>query len=887
MCPEARGNVSLETHMDVLSPTMMTGRLIGRDADLQRVLGLLDAGARVVTLWGPAGVGKTRLARACIEPASALGFGAVWFCDLTSATTTAGVASVVSDALDVRVETIEQLGRALGARGRALVILDNVEQVVGDAATLTAAWLASATDASFLVTSRETLRLGDEIVYEVAPLPVTEAGELFVDRMRAAGRQSQPGDAKLVDAIVQRLDGLPLAVELAAAQAQFLGLSELLARLPQLAILDGDRRDVGERQRTLRGALDWSWRLLPTNEQAALAQCAVFRGGFTLAAAEAVLDVGTPALNVLRALYRRSLVQTRELGYTLLVEVREYAAEHLAARSDAKATRDRHAAYFAAGTSATAFEQENLLEAHRHARSTDPVLAARIALVLEPLLLARGPFELLRQLFDDVDQAALDDRLLALVLHGRALAHRRLGDSDAAFADFDRALGIVKRSEDRALEASLLCERGRWLAEQSQCAAAIPLLEEALALARRTGDRLIESEALTNLGQAMWYDGKLVAAEGFYHRAAPLARAEKNRALEGRILANIGLLAFERGDLAPFFEAVSAARQLVRDAGDQRYAAVLTMDLALGLEEAGRSDEADRLMEEALVALREAGDVVGEGHCTANLGWIDQMRRGAGAGRAHFERALMLLDGAGIGWADGLVRASLAAVAATHDRVEEARVWIAEAEREMASVGDPRLHDAARLHYSHLELALARRDEVTGDHAKAASRRETVMALIAREPTDPDSNRTGTRCARALVERALAGGTLEDERPSDRSIATAPPLDALLVARDAIRFRPPNGQWVDLSRRKPLRRVLAALVATTTELATDDLLRAGWPGEHVSPQAGSARVHVAIATLRRLGLGGLLRHNADGYVLDRESVPIATDVDAVIEVRVS
>lgn len=915
---ESAGEPLLVGNVKMNKRISSTTGLVGRDGDLHRVQALLDAGARIVTLWGPAGVGKTRLARACSR--APVGFDASWFVDLSAVVDRTGVVAAVSNIVGVVMQPsseerfAEQLGRALAARGRVLLVLDNFEQIVADAAALVARWSAVAADVTFLITSRETLAVGDEVVYEVLPLTPSAACELFAARALAAGRAVTPADLLLIEQIVNRLDCLPLAVELAAAQLPLLGVAELLSRLPQLELFDSGRRDVDDRQRTTRGALDWSWRLLSSAEQLALAQCSVFRGGFTLAAAEATLvseSTEPTAASTLRALHRRSLVQSKvveggEVRFWLLFAVREFAAEQLAktttsAEAAARARiaiRDRHAAYYADAAEQWApralgpdggdmlrrlgLERDNLLDAHAYALTCNPALAIRIGLALEPLLLAHGPIELLRRLIDEALRAAgeVEDPLLGKALRVRALAARRLGDSAGALADFDRALEIARRLGDPRLEASLLCEHGRWVADQGQCTAAIVQLEAALTLAIKAGDRGLETEVLTNLGHTMWYSGKLAAAEAFYRRALPLAQATGNAPSEGRIVANMGFLAYERGDLGPFIASIQAARTLVLRAGDQRYAAMLTMRLALGISEQGRTNEADQLFAESMAGLRAAGDIVGEGHGLANVGW-EEMRSGRGLGRAHFERALILLDGAHIGWADGLVRATLAAIAAIEDRINDARELIAQAERYMATVTDPRLRDAAHLHYAHLELALARRAQALGDEAQAAQLHASVRALLASEPTDPDSSRSDVRLARLILERALScEGIAAAVTPPD---PTGLADQALWVARDAAGFRPPGGTWIDISRRKPLRRILAALVAAEGELAIEDLLRAGWPGENVSPQAGAARVHVAVATLRRLGLGATLGRRESGYYLDRR-IPIVSDVQRTMQV---
>lgn len=887
--------------------------LVGRQTDLQRIQSLLDAGARILTLWGPAGVGKTRLARACARHAA--GFSARWFVDLCAATDWCGVATAVSQALGVALQPLsedgagEQLGRALAGRGRVLLVLDNFEQVIADAAGLLARWSAIAADATLLITSREILALGDEVVHEVVPLAPEAACALFAIRARAAGRPVAPADQPLVEQIVSRLDGLPLVVELAAAQVPFLGVTGLRSRLSDLEILDSGRRDLDARQRTLRGALDWSWRLLSRGEQRALAQCSVFRGGFTLAAAEATL-VGEPGaestIAVLRALHRRSLVQSRvveggEVRCSLLFAVRDFAAEHLARTELAvegpagAAIRDRHAVYFADAAGAwaeralgpdgkdmlrrLAIERDNLLAAHAHAVTRDPALAIRIGLALEPLLLAHGPLDVLWRLVDEALRVA---GTADHALRGRALRARPGGPPAGRFGERDRRLR--SRARDRAPDRRATPRGER--AERARVVGrgAGPLRRggrparggaRARGRGRRSRDRdrgprqpglrdVVRGQAhrrraILPSGAAPGPGDRQRRARGAHHREHGVARlrARRSRALRRQLAGRAGARARGRRP---------APRREADDEPGARCGG------------AGHVDEADRLFAQSLAGLRAAGDVVGEGHCLANVGW-EEMRSGRGHGRAHFERALTLLDAAHIGWASGLVRATLAGIAATEDRVDEARDLIEQAQRFMASVADPRLHDTARLHYAHLDLALARRAQAQGDDALAARLRASVRALLAREPTDPDSGRSDARLARLVLERALAAAAIEAPPAGPEPAMTDE--HALLIARDATAFRPPHGAWVDLSRRKPLRRILAALMSAG-EVTTEELLRIAWPGERVSAQAGAARVHVAISTLRRLGLGAALGRGATGYYLDRRN-PMVTDVQAPMQ----
>lgn len=870
---------------------MMATNLIGRAGDLERIHALIDAGERLITLWGPAGVGKTSLARACATPTTP-------FVDLTAARDWSGVMTTVADVLGAPLpqcsgpKAIEHLARVVAARGRVLIVLDNFEQVVADSAAPLGAWSTLCPQATFLVTSREKLLLGAEVIHEVTPLAPRAASELFVARALAAGHASIAEDAPAIEEIVRQLDGLPLAIELAAAQMPVLGAAELVARLPLLEIFDGGRRDVDARHRTLRGALDWSWRMLGGEEQVALAEISVFRGGFTLAAAEATLSCGAAnVLPTLRSLHRRALVQARrteggEVRYSLLFEVRAFAAERLAAMGEAGVSmRARHATYFVEAATRWAsearrghsadrwrhlsIERENLIGAHGFSTSGAPENALRIALALEPLLLLRGPLSLLARLVDEVTttEAEVAPALLGRALCARALAAWRQGEAACALAEFDRALAIARRISDRHLEAVVLNERGRSVTEQSLSKAAVVQLEDALALAVSVGDRDLECEVLANLGHAMWYDGQFAAAEAFFLRARPLSRASANPALEGRVLAQLAFLALDRGRPEEAMPDLEIARTLFRRAGNHRYAAILTMDLAIGASDLGRIEEADALFAEALGTLREAGDSVGEGHCLANIGW-EEIRHRRGLGRAHFERALVVLEGAGIGWAEGLICATLAAIEATEDNIDAARVMMARARRGMETVGDLRLHDAARMHYLHVDLALARRARLDGDDALAARLHAEVSAHLAQCSSEPDDERSDCRFARLFLERALAGELRAGE--------AAVPANALLVAREATAFRAPGHVWVDLSRHKVLRRILSALVHRE-HLTVDELLQEAWPDERVSPRSGASRVHVGVATLRRLGLGALLARGPKGYYLDR-SIPIVTDV---------
>ena len=357
-----------------------TTPLVGRDDDAAAVSDLVRAeGVRLVTLTGPGGVGKSRLA---VEVAQRLGPGfedGVRFVELGSVRAAELVTAAIAAALGLNTSggaLITDLKSYLRAR-RLVLVLDNFEQVMG-AAPLVAELLGAAPGVMALVTSRMVLRLSGEHEFPVPPLPVPPIGaggdaadvqrcasvRLFVQRAQAAsaGFELTSGNAGAVAEICRRLDGLPLAIELAAARVRLLPPQALLARLDdRMGLLTGGARDLPERQQTLRNTLDWSFDLLSGGEQALFARLGVFAGTFDLPAAEAVgtaaADPAVPGraghvMDTLGSLVDSSLVQPQtrdgEPRFGLLETIREYALERLRDGADWREAHDRHAAYFRA-----------------------------------------------------------------------------------------------------------------------------------------------------------------------------------------------------------------------------------------------------------------------------------------------------------------------------------------------------------------------------------------------------------------------------------------------------------------------------------------------------------------------------------------------------------
>ncbi|HZW41215.1 MAG TPA: DUF4062 domain-containing protein, partial [Agromyces sp.] len=365
----AEADVPMEGRVEL--PAALTA-IIGREREVETVVDLLaDDDVRLVTITGAGGIGKSRLS---IEAANRVRDrfpGGIVFVDLAPVTDPQLVPAAIANALGIRDlgdGTLDEKLRMAVRDRRMLLLLDNVEQVV-DAAPAIRALLTDAPLLTALATSRILLRLIGEHGVELGPLALPDLSHganvaralaapsvsLFVERVRAAKPDFEltPDNVEDVERICIALDGVPLAIELAAARARVLAPSEMLDRLDQrLLALGGGVRDLPERQRTLRSTIEWSTQLLSPSEQELLTRLGLFAGGFTLDAAEwiaaGILDADT--LDDLGALVDGSLVRQQDRGdravFTMLSTVREYALERLSERSDATALRDRHAQYF-------------------------------------------------------------------------------------------------------------------------------------------------------------------------------------------------------------------------------------------------------------------------------------------------------------------------------------------------------------------------------------------------------------------------------------------------------------------------------------------------------------------------------------------------------------
>jgi predicted ATPase len=890
------------------------GALVGRAALLEQLHEALCAGERLITLTGPGGVGKTRLAtelawRIQGDPAEQ-GDG-VHFCDLSEARDASGVGDALARALNLPLFLADggapdvEVSRGLAGRGRVLVVLDNFEQVAAHAAETVGQWVDSAREARFVVTSRERLRLPLELAIEIEPLAVPEqraeveavlaspAVQLYL--ARAARRRgpggaagSTPQELHTIGALVRRLEGIPLAVELCACRAGLLSARQLLAEISRG--LDRSRstaRGRPSRHATLRAAVQWSWDLLDPGEQRALARLSVLRGGFDLGAAEALIGgEGVEPLDVLEALREKSLLRARSDGgvegearLSLLESVRLFAAEWLEASGERGEAERAHAVWFASlgdelaralddgdergARERSSLELENLSAAAERSFDAAPGLSARAILGLEATLTVTARFDLAAGLSARAVGAALDAgderlRARALRMRGEVLRRRNLADAER---DLRAALHIAEALGDAPLAARLWGSLGAICREQGRYDEAARLLGCALSLAEGASPRG-EALARLELSSLRRRAGALDEAVSHAERALAASRTLGNVQLEGRALLLIGLAHDDQGRLEPALVAIEAALEKLRAAQDRWQEEVALNAAGLLHDELGRPLEARACFDEALAICTELGFRAGAAIITGSLGWLDAAAGRLDAAAGRFLQAMAFSDEVGHVIARTHSRASLGAIEAMRGRTDAAERAFADAEACLREAPSPSARTSIETLRGLLDVARARAAD-RGGPAASAHLAEARRRLEAARRAPGPSQSGDVRLAVRVLARALG----------DAPTTPAPQEPGwLCVSEGCVVFQIEGGEPVDLARHGTLRRVLDALVRARRDapgqpLDAATLFAASWPGERIGMRAARNRLYVALSKLRKLGLSGVLSSRDDGYLI--------------------
>lgn len=605
-----------------------SGPIVGRRGETAAALELLARpDVRLVTLLGPGGSGKTRLALEIAADAITRYRDGVWLVLLASIRDGSLQGGEIARVLDIEPaagERVEQTLVSVLAERELLLVLDNAEHLPQTGA-LVAELLAGAPTLKVLCTSREPLRIRAEQRMEVGPLQPEDASELFLVRARAVrpDLSLDDEDRAAIDQICARLDGLPLALELAAARVAMFKPAALEARLAERLSLPAAIRDLPERQQTLRATIDWSYRLLTAEERGVFDSLAPFIGGVRLDAAESIW--GADALDLVLSLAEKNLLRRREdrdgeTRFWMLETVREFASQRCAEDATADASADRHAEYYRelAATAAPFLttsdqarwldrlddEQANLRAAMDRYMRVAPAQAlamaasliwfwetrgymheslGRLSAVLESTqgegndravaLFGAGrmaahigdPAAAERSLTESaqIARAVGNTRFAALALSNLVWAYQLLGDEKRGGAAAEAAAELARSSGDDWLLSTVLNNEGDMFASRGEFDRARPLFEESLAIRRVIGDPRLLAISAANLAPLLLGAGDLDAAEALLAEGLGHAEAIAHGPLIMSLLSTIAVAALQRTDLAGAQECLTAASEAV------------------------------------------------------------------------------------------------------------------------------------------------------------------------------------------------------------------------------------------------------------------------------------------------------------------------------------
>ena len=714
---------------EVKLPTFRSS-FVGRALDMARLNTLVQEGAQLVTVRGVGGLGKSRLAVEWARMAVDVFTGGVFFCDLAEARSTQALCIEVARVLDLPLgqgDPVRTLGHALGSRGATLVILDNFEQLVSAAPALSA-WLDAAPEVMFVVTSRQALRLEGERVVDVQPLGTrgdgSEAVELFIERARQVRPSYVPSDEAraAIAELVTALDGLPLAIELAAARARAMSPTRMTSRLSQrFKLLRSTRRDAIDRQATLEATLNWSWELLEPVEKAVFIQCAVFQGSFSLEAAEAVIDLSMfpedPwVVDLLESLVDKSLIRLSSKGrdeerYAMFLSVHEYAAARLKEGLVApdgevrdRAVRGRHLDFYAPYG-----EREFVERVGRERRTLDELVlerdnlnvaldaalalgrpqgAERCALALCAALEHRGPYSEGLALIDRVLAVEPpEDALRARLLISAGTLARSAGQPERALERFEAALRLARALNLEWLQSRALFGLGAVQRVLGQREEAQQSYERSLTLGRQLGDKVLEGQALYGLG-FVWRDmGQTERALEAFQGCQRLAHKARHLLLEGSALQGIGWMHGDLGRLEQARESYLACQQIARAIGHKLLEGSVLSGQGYVLKDQGRPGQALNAFAACLKLSREIGHTSLEATTLHGLGTVLADQGLWADAEDRYRACVRLSHGAGLKHVECYALSGLGYILMVQGRLDEARSAYASCVEQAQAVG--------------------------------------------------------------------------------------------------------------------------------------------------------------------------------------------------------
>ena len=696
-------------------------------------------GARLLTLTGIGGVGKTRLAIAAAELVADTFPDGIVFVDLAPLRDPSLVLPAIALRLGIderdKLPLSERLVAALQPR-RVLLVLDNFEHLL-PALDAILGLLEACPHAVVMATSRVPLRVRGEREYRMAPLEVPAASApmevllrspsvaLFWDRARATGADWSETTERVVTVaeICRRLDGLPLAIELAAAWSRVLPPEAILARLEQrLSLLVGGPRDLPARQRTMRDAITWSYDLLASDEQRLLRRLAVFVGGSTLAAVTAVAGEGaeeTAVLTGLAGLVDRCLLRPAVVGdvgeaeprLTMLETLREFGLELLEQAGEADDIRRAHAAYYLGLAETVAAEGcgsagmtwgTRLASEHDNLRAAlgwslaqrDAATALRLAGALWPFWSARGYLSEGRRWLRDTlaltdAVGATDEDVYVKALVGAAHLTIDLASYDEAEGWCDQAVAFARTRETRRDLVAALNAAGRLARERGNYPEATRCHDEALALAESLGNHLDRAVALTGLGYAALFSGDIARGSRLCERSVELYRAATDRRGLATALIGYAVAVSHTGAFAQSERLAAEALDLFRALGDTGQTAEALWVVGISAMSQGQLDRATPVLEEILALRRDRGDERGARQPLDALGHIALQQGDHEQARVLLNESFSSLARYDDPWARAMILTLLGHVELAAGDATRAYARFAQAEPIFQAIGNP------------------------------------------------------------------------------------------------------------------------------------------------------------------------------------------------------
>jgi predicted ATPase/DNA-binding CsgD family transcriptional regulator len=751
---EDRGEIiefARRPHPPVHVPALRLTSFVGREREISDLVTLLDGGGmRLLTLTGPGGAGKTRLASAvAMEVADRFEDG-VWWVELAPISDPGLVPQAVARVLSVQETPGHPLNEAIAEDLidlQMLIVLDNCEHLIETCAQLSDTLLRSCQRLSILATSRETFGVTGERNFPVPPLSSPssrdldvaeiegfESVRLFVERARyrVPDFVLDEKTAPSVAGICARLDGIPLAIELAAARAGTLSVEQISGRLEHsLGLLSTRDRTSPARQRTMRGALDWSYELLDEEERKVLGRLSVFAGGFTLDAAEAVCaGSGIEAekvLDLLTRLVEKSLVlvaqRSGEARYRLLEPARQYAAEKLRDSGEFQQTRERHARYFLARAE----------EAERELREQGDWLE-RLGTEHDNFRAALG-WALGSENIEGnsgEERAQLGLRLAASLAQARFWHAYGQGEGRRWLE-----LGLLETdaSSDKRLRAKALSQAGYMAIWQGDYQRSATLVEESMALSRDLGDKTGIAASLFHLGQIAVHGGDRERAKVLRLEAEALRRVLEDQQAAGLLLIFLGMAAQDEGDDTRGAALMEEGLTLNRELGDLRGIAMCLTGLGVVALDRRDSERAAALYEEDIRILRQLKDKTGTAYGLRGMACVAALR-GEAARAAR-------LWGATEALAEN-IRLPLSAFDRSHpdyehlisgvrSRLDDEAAWEAARAEGQAMTPEEALEYALATH----EVAPASPKEASAPSSLLSKREAEILTLVAGGLTNP------------------------------------------------------------------------------------------------------------------------------------------------------